>query len=286
MILHLHVIEASDIPVMDNDKSDPYCVIQLIPQSDFKAKTEVVFNSLSPKWNQEFYIPISNVQISSLYLSMYDKDEYKDDIISTLILPIGTMQVGMIIDQWYTMIPSEQVHKGGMIHLVTQLMQNNQSYSQPGTYQQAQITSPIPGQYVPQQSSYPPQQIPYNQQYPQQQPQYPQQQQFQQYGQPQQYSQQQFYAGQPINPGQMQTYPPQQGQYYPNQPIYPQQGAPSAPYSPYDDIYNTPPPPRPPGMKDENYKKLQKAQKKMLKKLAKGDIKGCLKNGMKCILKI
>ena len=316
MIIHLRLIEANDIPAMDEDKSDAYCVIQLIPQSDIKEKTEVAFNTLSPKWNQEFHIPIANPSTSSLYISMYDKDEHRDDIISTLILPLNTMQVGMIIDQWYQMIPTEQVKKGGILHLITQLTppnvqpfaqssQNNQPYGLQAPNQPDQLAFTEQREFsFQQQSQYPQQQLPYapqqmqqsygqqQQQFIQQQPyvqqNYAQQPQFaqQQYAQQQYVQQQQLYGQQQYYPAQQpiyqQPYLPQQGQYYTYQQGYPQPGV---PYSPYDSQYDIPPPPRPPGMNDENYKKLHKAQKKMLKKLAKGDIGGCFKKGMKYLLK-
>ena len=58
-------------------------------------------------------------------------------------------------------------------------------------------------------------------------------------------------------PGQQPGYPPQQ------QPAYPGYGQPGA-------MMSFAPPPRPPGMKDKDYKKLLKAQKKMMKKAMKG----------------
>ena len=58
-------------------------------------------------------------------------------------------------------------------------------------------------------------------------------------------------------PGQQPGYPPQQ------QPGYPGYGQPGA-------MMSFAPPPRPPGMKDKDYKKLLKAQKKMMKKAMKG----------------
>lgn len=281
-MLNLRVIEANDLPAIAGDKSDSYCIIQLIPQQEIKEKTEVIMNSLEPKWNQEFHIPVLNVPTSSLFLSLYDKDQIKENLISTLILPLGTMPFATVIDQWYQMIPNEQAQKGGMIHLSIQILpQNFQPYVQQGVPMTGQINPPLQGQYV--QSTQQPyiqqqyQQQPYQQQ-PLQQP-YIQQQppiqgqyvQSQPYVQPQ-YGQQQYYAGQPT-------------QYY-QQPIYGQPGTtPAQPYTSYEDSYNTPPPPRPPGMNDENYKKLHKAQKKMLKKLMKGDVKGCFKKGMKYILK-
>lgn len=315
LILHLRIVEASDIPVMDADSTDAYCVIQLIPQSTYKEKTSVIEKTRSPRWNQEFHIPINDIQSTSLYITLYDKDNYKDDIISTLILQLASVPVGTVVDQWYTMIPAEQVQEGGILHIVThvatkdaqpflQIPQENEDHSikgcsMPGMYSPGQI----PQQYPPQmqycqQPASPQQQMSYPQpqaSYPQQT--YPQPQAYQQspYPQPPQqvpYTQQPIYTQQPVYPQQpvmmppQQPYDPQQAQYYPQ--TYNQPGVPPQPNQgyPYGYPCDTPPPPRPPGMNDDQYKKLKKAQKKILKKIMKGDIQGGLKKGMKYLLKV
>ena len=244
MLLHLRVLEATDIAQMDANKSDPYCVIRL-SSSDETRKTRVIKNTLTPKWNEEFHFTVQNQATCSLVIKMIDQDILVDDPMSTLEINLASLQVGQVLDQWYEMRPCPRVRKGGRIHLITHLA--------PVGVQPFQQMQPPMGQ-----PGYPPQP-------PMGQPGYPPQPPMGQPGYPSQPP-----MGQPGYPPMAQPgYPPMGQPGYPPmaQPGYPQQPVMAQP------VYVQPGygyPPRPPGMSDHDYKKMCKPYKKAMKKAMKG----------------
>ena len=122
MILHLKVVEAVDIPKMDIiSKSDPYCIVSL-SNSVNRQRTKTIDNTDHPVWNQEFHFPIkhnSNNTPVSISITVYDEDTFsKDDIISSIEIPVNDYLVGRVYDEWYSLYPAKKVKKGGRIHLV------------------------------------------------------------------------------------------------------------------------------------------------------------------------
>ena len=122
-VLHLRVIEAKNLAKMDVfSKSDPYVVIKM-SGSTIINKTHYKKNTLTPRWNEEFHIPVSNPSTDMLHLKMYDKDVTNDDSMATLDIPLSSLPLGRVLDQWYDMVPCQRVKKGGEIHLVLQVTQ-------------------------------------------------------------------------------------------------------------------------------------------------------------------
>ena len=123
MKVHLKVVEAKDLPVVDVSGScDGYCKIQFGKQ---KVQTRQIDNSLTPKWRQQFSFDVLDFQQDFLFIQLYDHDSVgKDDLISDLEIFPNSMQPGMVIDQWYTM---HQIVKGNFpkIHLIIHLSQEN-----------------------------------------------------------------------------------------------------------------------------------------------------------------
>ena len=111
--LHLRVIEATDIPRMDLNATDAYCIINVSGQ---QRRTRVIKNSMHPRWNEDFHFDISGNE--SLRINMKDEDLVKDDPMSSLDIHLGSFVKGQVIDQWYDMVPARRVKKGGRIHLV------------------------------------------------------------------------------------------------------------------------------------------------------------------------
>ncbi|KAH0792091.1 C2 domain containing protein [Histomonas meleagridis] len=111
--LHLRVIEATDIPRMDVNATDAYCIITLGGQT---RRTRVIKNSMHPRWNEDFHFDTNGNE--SLRINMKDEDLIKDDPMSYLDIHLGSFVKGQVIDQWYDMIPHRRVKKGGRIHLV------------------------------------------------------------------------------------------------------------------------------------------------------------------------
>ncbi|OHS97177.1 XYPPX repeat family protein [Tritrichomonas foetus] len=119
--LHIKVIEAKNLPKMDLlTKSDPYVVVRVSGSSNFH-KTNYKKNTYNPRWNEEFHFPVGNVATDFLNIKMYDKDLVNDDEMSTLEVPLSSLQPGRVIDQWYELRPCRRIRKGGSIHLVTHI---------------------------------------------------------------------------------------------------------------------------------------------------------------------
>lgn len=120
--LHVRVVEATDIPRMDANATDAYCLLQTSSES---LTTFVVKNSMNPRWNQEFHFSVSAPTVGSLRITMRDKDAIKDDNISYIDIQYCSMPVGQVIDMWYDMIPFNRVRKGGRLHLVLHMAPAN-----------------------------------------------------------------------------------------------------------------------------------------------------------------
>ena len=123
MKVHLKVVEAKDLPVVDVSGScDGYCKIQFGKQ---KVQTRQIDNSLTPKWRQEFSFDVLDFQQDFLFIQLYDHDSVgKDDLISDLEIFPNTLQPGIVIDKWYTM---HQIIKDTFpkIHLIIHLSQED-----------------------------------------------------------------------------------------------------------------------------------------------------------------
>ncbi|KAK8838088.1 hypothetical protein M9Y10_036039 [Tritrichomonas musculus] len=146
--LHVRVIEADDIPKMDANATDAYCILNTSSES---RNTAVIQNSMHPRWNQEFHFSIATPTTGSLRIVMRDKDIFKDDNISSLDIQLCSLPLGQVIDRWYDMIPFRRVKKGGRLHLVLHMAQTGQppfipSSGQPGYATQAY---PQPGYAAP-----------------------------------------------------------------------------------------------------------------------------------------
>lgn len=130
MILHVRAVEAVDVPKMDIfTKSDPYCIISL-SNSVNRQRTRTIQNNDHPVWNEEFHFPIqtkknvNDINLGSIRLSitLFDQDTFsKDDIISSIEIPLNDYIVGRVYDEWYTLFPAKKLKEGGRIHLVVHL---------------------------------------------------------------------------------------------------------------------------------------------------------------------
>lgn len=131
MNLHIKVVEAVDVPKMDVfSKSDPYCIVSL-SNAPGRQRTRTIQNNDHPIWNQEFHFPIQNKKGGNtdnfgsikLSITLYDEDTFsKDDIISSIEIPLNDYIVGRVYDEWYTLFPAKKLKEGGRIHLVVNIV--------------------------------------------------------------------------------------------------------------------------------------------------------------------
>ncbi|KAK8871471.1 hypothetical protein M9Y10_007200 [Tritrichomonas musculus] len=152
--LHVRVIEADDIPRMDLNKTDAYCILQAGSETQ---NTFAIMNCMHPRWNQDFHFNVTTPTAGSLHIMMRDKDLFKDDNISYIDIPFCSFPLGQIVDQWYYMTPYHHYRKGGRLHLLVQMGQAGQPpfvpqmpvYAvQSPVYQYAASPYPAPGYYA------------------------------------------------------------------------------------------------------------------------------------------
>jgi len=120
MQLHVRLLQAKDIAKMDTfGKTDAYCLLALNGSSPVKSK--VIKNNMTPVWNEEFHFNVSSPQGDILKIKMRDEDVVCDDDMATLDLYLSSLPVGMVVDNWYAMMPCRKVKKGGLLHLLLHL---------------------------------------------------------------------------------------------------------------------------------------------------------------------
>ncbi|XP_063677519.1 synaptotagmin-like protein 5 isoform X10 [Bolinopsis microptera] len=84
--LKLKVVEARDLPLMDNNRTNPYAALYLIPKTeskDHKYKLQMKKNTVNPKWNAEVNfncldsaeIDDNGIEIQMLHLGKVEKQK-------------------------------------------------------------------------------------------------------------------------------------------------------------------------------------------------------------------
>uniref|UniRef100_A0A0D3ELM7 C2 domain-containing protein n=1 Tax=Oryza barthii TaxID=65489 RepID=A0A0D3ELM7_9ORYZ len=108
----LEILEGTDMKPSDmNGLSDPYVKGRLGP---FKFQTQIQKKTLSPKWFEEFKIPITSWEsLNELAMEVCDKDHMFDDSLGTCTIDIHELRGGQRHDKWISL---KNVKKG-RIHL-------------------------------------------------------------------------------------------------------------------------------------------------------------------------
>ncbi|KAG8045509.1 hypothetical protein GUJ93_ZPchr0008g11563 [Zizania palustris] len=108
----LEILEGSDMKPSDmNGLADPYVKGHIGP---FKFQTQIQKKTLSPKWFEEFKIPITSWEsLNELSLEVRDKDPVFDDSLGTCIIDVHELRGGQRHDKWISL---KNVKKG-RIHL-------------------------------------------------------------------------------------------------------------------------------------------------------------------------
>lgn len=121
MRLHLKIIEADNIPAMDlNGKADPYLIVSLDESID-SDKTNVDSKTLSPKWNKEMHLRIQSLSENVCFvLKDHDKCS-KDDPIGHLKRIVKDFLLGIVKEEWMTLIPDNDENRSSRIHLISHL---------------------------------------------------------------------------------------------------------------------------------------------------------------------
>lgn len=126
----LEIVEAADMQPSDlNGLADPYVKGQLGP---YRFRTKIRTKTLTPKWHEEFKIPISSWEAPNvLVISVYDKDHLtEDDPLGDCIVKINSLRDGERHDMWLNLLNI----KMGRLHLaITVLEEDNKKCSNRGS---------------------------------------------------------------------------------------------------------------------------------------------------------
>ena len=76
---------------------------------------------MTPKWNEEFHFNVLSPKADILKIKMRDKDLISDDDMAFLDIYLSSLPVGLVVDNWYAMMPFKKVKKGGLVHLLLHL---------------------------------------------------------------------------------------------------------------------------------------------------------------------
>ncbi|KAG2546378.1 hypothetical protein PVAP13_9KG030042 [Panicum virgatum] len=108
----LEILEGTDMKPSDiNGLADPYVKGRLGP---FKFQTQIQRKTLSPKWFEEFKIPITSWEASNeLLMEVRDKDPMFDDLLGECTIDLHELRGGQRHDKWISL---NNVKKG-RIHL-------------------------------------------------------------------------------------------------------------------------------------------------------------------------
>ncbi|XP_010501014.1 PREDICTED: C2 domain-containing protein At1g53590 [Camelina sativa] len=121
----VEVFEASDVKPSDlNGFADPYVKGKL---GSYRFKTKIQKKTLSPKWNEEFKIPIFTWDSPSiLNIEVRDKDRFVDDTLGECSVNIGEFRGGQRSDMW---LPLQNI-KVGRLHLAITVIEDNGKLSE------------------------------------------------------------------------------------------------------------------------------------------------------------
>lgn len=124
MQLKIKVVEAKALRASDIGlTSDPYVELSIAGKSE-KYKTKVIEKQLNPQWNEEFTIPIENVETDVVQINVLDQDMGQDDILGAGKITLNEFKTETEIDKWVDLeAPGAlSIIKAGQVHVVFTLV--------------------------------------------------------------------------------------------------------------------------------------------------------------------
>ncbi|KAK7272636.1 hypothetical protein RJT34_29357 [Clitoria ternatea] len=116
----VEVIEGSDMKPSDlNGLADPYVKGHM---GGYRFRTKIQRKTLTPKWHEEFRIPIITWESSNtLAIAVRDKDHFSDDILGDCSVNINNLRDGQRHDMWLSL----QNVKMGRLRLAITIVEDN-----------------------------------------------------------------------------------------------------------------------------------------------------------------
>lgn len=124
----VEVVEAADLKPSDlNGLADPYVKGHVGP---YRFRTKIQKKTLSPKWLEEFKIPITSWEAPNvLVLELRDKDHIFDDMLGDCALNLNDLRGGQRHDKWLSL----RNIKTGKCHLAITILENEDKGKEHGT---------------------------------------------------------------------------------------------------------------------------------------------------------
>ena len=116
------IIEGKSLTAMDsNGKNDAYCTIVNLSNPKVIKKTQILYESIEPKWNYFISVKILDYYSDIIRLSCYDYDTIgSNDLIGYIDLSVKNMGDGIINDKWVN-ISDPKKDSGGKLHIMYQI---------------------------------------------------------------------------------------------------------------------------------------------------------------------
>ncbi|KAM1311404.1 hypothetical protein ACFX2I_007898 [Malus domestica] len=120
--VRIEVIEASDMKASDlNGFADPYVKGRL---GVYQFKTKIQKKTLTPKWHEEFKIPIITWDSPNvLAIEVNDKDIFVDDTLGDCSINISNLRDGGRHDMW---LPLQNIKTAGRLHVAVTVLDENE----------------------------------------------------------------------------------------------------------------------------------------------------------------
>ncbi|XP_072998636.1 C2 domain-containing protein At1g53590-like isoform X1 [Typha latifolia] len=115
----VEILEGADMKPSDpNGLADPYVKCQLGP---YRFQTKIQRKTLSPKWLEEFKVPISSWEAPNvLVLQVRDKDPIFDDMLGDYSINLNDLRGGQRHDKWFSL----KNIKMGRLHLALTILED------------------------------------------------------------------------------------------------------------------------------------------------------------------
>lgn len=114
--LSVRVIEADDLPNLDDHSPDAYCTLTISESPDTVA-TRVAASSSKPRWNEAFNFQVAQPDTCVVLIQVWDNSYAGDDLIARLLIPVAEIPPGPPSDRWHPMHAVPGVGRGGRLHL-------------------------------------------------------------------------------------------------------------------------------------------------------------------------
>ncbi|KAI7730424.1 hypothetical protein M8C21_025370, partial [Ambrosia artemisiifolia] len=122
----VEIVAASDMKPSDmNGLADPYVKGQL---GAYRFRTKTQRKTLSPKWQEEFKIPITTWESPNLLnIQVRNKDHFIDDILGDCSVKINDLRDGQRHDMW---LPLQNI-KTGRVNIAIQVTEVDMKVTEP-----------------------------------------------------------------------------------------------------------------------------------------------------------